>query len=87
MPRLGLVTILYKSDDVLEDFFRSLSLQTYRDFTLYMVDNSASPETDSVISACLKKYSIPQFEYIDSKANIGVAAGNNIGIKIGRAHV
>lgn len=81
MARLGLVTILYKSDEVLEDFFKSLHIQTFKDFSVYMVDNSASVRTNEIIASCLEKYLIPDFHHIDTGANIGVAAGNNIGIK------
>ncbi len=80
-PRLALVTILYQSDAVLDDFFKSLHAQTYQAFTIYVVDNSASPETDQVLADCMKRYPLAGFRYINSGANVGVAAGNNIGIR------
>ena len=36
---IGIVTVLYNSENVLEDFFRTLDRQTYRDFSLYVIDN------------------------------------------------
>jgi GT2 family glycosyltransferase len=81
MPTLGLITVLYNSDSVLEDFFAGISIQDYTDYKLYLIDNSANEITSSLIDNLLNKYSIADFEYIDSNGNIGVAAGNNIGIQ------
>lgn len=81
MPRLALVTILYQSDAVLDDFFRSLYAQSYQSFTIYVVDNSASPQTDQVLADCMNRYPLAGYHYINSGANVGVAAGNNIGIR------
>lgn len=81
MPRLALVTILYKCDDVLEDFFKSISIQTFKEYKLYLIDNSANEKTDRIIADCKNKYPITDFTYINANGNIGVAAGNNIGIK------
>jgi glycosyltransferase involved in cell wall biosynthesis len=84
MSKLALVTILYHADNVLEDFFASVSKQTYKNYTLYLIDNSANAKTDEVIAKCLKKFPIPSFNYIDSGGNIGVAAGNNWGIRLAK---
>jgi hypothetical protein len=81
MPHLGLVTVLYKSDDVLEEFFQSLHIQSYRDYHLYIIDNSPSSATDSVMAHVSKKYPLPGFTHIKAEGNIGVAAGNNRGIQ------
>lgn len=78
--RLALVTVLYRSDAVLPDFFRSLSLQTFRHFTLYVVDNSPQSTTEHMLQECLAQFPVPRYRYIDSGGNVGVAAGNNLGI-------
>lgn len=82
MARIGLVTVLYKCDEVLPDFFKSISIQTHKDYILYLIDNSASPETDAMISRCLAQYPVTAFKYVNTGGNIGVAAGNNAGIKL-----
>lgn len=79
--KVGLVTILFNSDDVLDDFFSSVSKQTFKSYKLYVVDNSANEKTDRILEDCLKKYPVSEYEYINTRGNIGVAAGNNIGIK------
>ena len=78
---IGIVSVLYKSDAVLPDFFESLARQTYQDFLLILVDNDANETTQSIIEMLNIQYSKIRIEYIDSNANIGVAAGNNVGIQ------
>lgn len=81
MPALALITVLYKSDSVLEDFFSGISKQNYTDYKLYVIDNSSNETTSSLINELIKKYPVANYEHIDTKGNIGVAAGNNVGIK------
>lgn len=81
MAKLGLVTVLYKSDDVLEGFFKSLSNQSYTDYHLYMIDNSPSEKTDELIKALLEKYPVSAYTHVKNTENVGVAKGNNQGIK------
>lgn len=82
MAKIGLVTVLFRSDEVLPDFFKSISQQTHKDYILYLVDNSESATTDAIISQCLKQYPVTAYRHIKTGGNIGVAAGNNTGIKL-----
>jgi GT2 family glycosyltransferase len=78
--KIGIVTVLYNSDSVLEEFFETLSNQTYQNFVLYVVDN-LSPDGSLILSRKLaEKYSFKTI-IIANDANYGVAKGNNIGIK------
>ncbi len=81
MARIGLVTVLFKSDDVLPDFFKSIAKQTHKDYILYLVDNSPAPPSDKIIEGCLAENIITQYRHIKNTENIGVAEGNNIGIR------
>lgn len=78
--KIGIVTVLYNSESVIKDFFESLSLQTYDNVILYVVDNK-SP--DNSVAECKKYESLLSFEvkYILNEENYGVAKGNNLGIK------
>ncbi len=82
MAKIGLVTVLFRSDEVLPDFFKSISRQTHKDYILYLVDNSESAATDAIISQCLEEYPVTAYRHIKTGGNIGVAAGNNTGIKL-----
>jgi GT2 family glycosyltransferase len=81
MAKIGLVTVLFKSDQVLPDFFKSIAKQTHKDYVLYLIDNSPAPSSDKVIEDCLAQNTITQYKHIKNSANIGVAEGNNIGIR------
>lgn len=82
MSKIGLVTVLYNSNNVLEGFFKSIALQTYKDFNLYIIDNTPSVETDELLSDILKRYDIINYNHIKNTANVGVAKGNNQGIEL-----
>ncbi len=81
MPKIGLVTVLFKSDDVLEGFFRSLSAQTFIDYHLYIIDNSPSPKTDAILQKLGLIYPIGPSTHLRNDENVGVARGNNQGIQ------
>jgi len=91
MAKIGLVTVLYKSDDVLEGFFKSISCQTYKNYILCLVDNSVNEVSNSLINKYLNEYPVTDHRHIKNSGNIGVAAGNNVGIhlalKEGCSHV
>jgi hypothetical protein len=81
MAKIGLVTVLFKSDDVLPGFFKSISEQTHKDYILYLVDNSVNEVSDTVIEKCLAEYPVTEYRHIKNAGNVGVAEGNNTGIK------
>ncbi|HAO47506.1 MAG TPA: glycosyltransferase family 2 protein [Ferruginibacter sp.] len=81
MGKIGLVTVLFKSDEVLPGFFASVSKQKYSNYILYLIDNSPNPVSDSIIEQCASQYPVTQWKHLKSPGNIGVAEGNNIGIR------
>jgi len=82
---LGLVTVLFNSDLVLDGFFRSVSLQDYKNYHLYLVDNSPNDYTRSLIAGLTKRYTLNNYTHIEVDGNCGVAKGNNIGIELSLA--
>lgn len=82
MSALSLITVLYQSQEVLADFFKSLVAQTYQDFDLYIYDNS--PDNLSYLAAqeYIQKYALEQQVYlIKNTENVGFAVANNQGIQ------
>jgi GT2 family glycosyltransferase len=78
--KLGLVTVLYNSPEILEDFFFSLSCQVEVDFHLYVIDNSSIPEPLSYSKILAQQYKL-SVTFIDNQGdNVGVAKGNNQGV-------
>jgi GT2 family glycosyltransferase len=81
---IGIVTVLFNSDDVLPGFFESLSRQQGVRYRLYVVDNS-NTDTGSVLSKMLAgRYGIHARVHFNN-ANVGVAKGNNQGIDMALA--
>lgn len=78
--KIGIVTVLYNSAPVLKDFFETLNIQTYKNFILYVVNNN-SPDNSLELVNEYSKNVFFKTVVINSKENVGVAAGNNLGIK------
>ncbi len=82
MNKIGIVTVLYNSEAVLKDFFESVSKQNYKNYILYIIDNLPSLESNILIENYTRDYGLENKTiYLPSAGNIGVAAGNNVGIK------
>lgn len=78
---IGIVTVLYNSNEVLPDFFSSLASQTNINYKLYVIDNSPN-NSGSVLSKELAASHNIKSEIIFNNENVGVARGNNQGIKL-----
>ncbi|MGL5594466.1 MAG: glycosyltransferase family 2 protein [Cetobacterium sp.] len=78
--KVGIVTVLYNSETVLKDFFLTLEEQNYKNIILYIVDNN-SPDNSYEMSKEYKIKSKYEIKILKNKDNLGVAEGNNIGIK------
>jgi GT2 family glycosyltransferase len=79
-PKIGLVTVLFNGVEVLEGFFESLSRQTYTNTVLYVIDNSPDDVALDEAKRLAEMYRI-RTEFINNRANLGVARGNNQGIE------
>lgn len=75
--RIGVVTVTYNSEMVLPDFLRSLEQQTCTDFILFAIDNASDDHTVRNLQAWLDS----RLVLITNPDNLGVAAGNNQGIR------
>lgn len=76
-PRIGVVTVLYNSARVLPDFLESLRSQTLSDFRLYAVDNASADGS----LALMATEDGARIRVIANTDNLGVAEGNNQGIR------
>jgi GT2 family glycosyltransferase len=75
--RVGVVTVTYNSGTVLPEFLRSLEQQTHTDFLLYTIDNASNDDT----LVQLRRWQDPRLVLMPNMVNVGVAAGNNQGIR------
>jgi GT2 family glycosyltransferase len=75
--KIGVVTVTYNSEPVLQEFLESLAAQTHGNFVLYIVDNASKDQT---LEIARKQPNIPAV-IIANHDNLGVAEGNNQGIR------
>ena len=75
--KIGVVTVTYNSEPVLQEFFDSLAGQTHRSFVLYVVDNASK---DNTLEMSRQRTDLPVV-IIANGENLGVAEGNNQGIR------
>ena len=81
LPKIGLVTVLYKSDNVLKGFFESLAAQSFDNYILFCIDNSPTEGTREIMADLSKLFNLTsKVRHIENDVNAGVAAGNNQGI-------
>jgi GT2 family glycosyltransferase len=74
---IGVVTVTFNSGSVLAGFMDSMLKQSHLEFILYIIDNASSDATLEVLS----EYKDPRIVLIPNDSNVGVAEGNNIGIR------
>ena len=77
MEKIGVVTVTYNSDKVLQPFLSDLFSQSFHNFNLYVIDNASEDKTLKI----LDDLNDNRVNQIRNHSNIGVAAANNIGIK------
>ena len=77
LGKIGVVTVTYNSEPVLQEFFDSLAAQTHRNFALYVIDNASK---DKTLEMTAQRTDLPVV-VIANGGNLGVAEGNNQGIR------
>jgi len=77
MDQVGLVTVTYNSEEVLPSFLECVWKQTFSNFLLYVIDNASNDGTINI----LKEHKDDRLRVFFNKKNVGVAAGNNQGVK------
>ncbi len=75
--KIGVVTVTFNSGHVLEQFLHSLASQTYGDFLVYAVDSGSQDNTIEL----LKAWADDRLRVIPNSINVGVAEGDNQGIR------
>lgn len=74
--KIGVVIVNYNGEEYQNDALRTIYGSTYKDIEVIIVDSNSK---DDSIKLAKKDY--PQVHYLMQDENVGVARGNNIGIK------
>lgn len=77
--KIGVVTITFNSGDVLLPFMECMKNQTHTDYILYIIDNISKDNTLEIVANYENDNRV---RLIKNKENVGVATGNNQGIKM-----
>src|SRR5215470_472939 len=75
--KIGVVTVTYNSEQVIDGFLTSLLAQTHERFVLYVVDNISSDATLARVAT----YNDARIRVVANHDNRGIAEGNNQGIR------
>jgi len=78
MSKVCIVIVNYNGAKYQNDCIRTLYQMTYTDFDIVIIDSGSH---DNSIELVKKEF--PEVIVLEQKDNVGVAAGNNIGIKYG----
>jgi len=84
---IGVVTVLFNSEDVLEGFIASLAgaaREAPFKMKLYCIDNSATAAGTEMAAKLCEQFGV-QGQFAFNGANVGVAAGNNQGLRLALA--
>ena len=77
-PRLGIVTVSYRSADHVEELLASVA-EHAPDAVVVVVDNSGDPATAGACAEDVDRTG--RTSYLDPNANLGYAAGVNVGVR------
>lgn len=80
MAKAGIIAVIYNQKHNLKPFFESLKLQSFKDFTVYFIDNN-SVDGSYDYAKILNEDQILDIRYIKQSQNTGYAGGNNTGAK------
>jgi len=75
--KVGVVTVTYNSERVIDAFMKCMLRQDYGSFILYVIDNCSSDATLQHIS----RHRDSRIVVVANRNNVGVAEGNNQGIR------
>lgn len=80
---IGVVTVLFNSEDVVLEFFKSLECQVESGdrMRVYVIDNSPTRACLDQCERLAQRFGVDAV-FVFNNANLGVAAGNNQGIKL-----
>jgi glycosyltransferase involved in cell wall biosynthesis len=71
MPKVAILLSTYNGEAYLKDFLDSISLQSFKDYTLYIRDDGSTDSTKKIISSSIFQNKIKFIN--DTKGNIGSA--------------
>jgi len=78
IQKIGIITINYNTEDLLEKLIRCLIRQSYQNWVLIIVNNSPD---NIAINKVIESYNDSRIILAGSNENLGYSKGNNLGFK------
>jgi GT2 family glycosyltransferase len=78
LSKIGIITVVTNEKHNLKNFYISVSSQTFKDFTVYFVDNNSSDGSPEYFKE-LNLNNTVNVIYITLEHNLGFSAGSNTG--------
>ncbi len=76
-PKIGIVIVNYNAEKYQNDAIRSIKAMDYSNYEIIIVDNNSTDNSIAILKSEFKDIIV-----VKMKDNLGVAAGNNAGIKL-----
>lgn len=80
-PLASIVIVNYNGDKFLDNLFRSLSNQTFKNFEVIFVDNASKDRSMHLVKKYLSSF---QMQVIKNTENVGFCLANNLGFQLSR---
>ena len=78
MDKIGIITVTFNSEKVLEPFLTCIQNQNYKNYILVIVDNDSSDLTLDILNQQFDN----RIKTIKNNSNLGVAKANNQGVDV-----
>ncbi|RPI17207.1 MAG: glycosyltransferase family 2 protein [Ignavibacteriae bacterium] len=78
MKKVGVILVVYNQKDNLRPLYESLCKQSYKNFTVYFIDNKSTDGSYGRSIELNQQFNL-DIKYISPGCNMGFAKGNNIG--------
>ncbi|MBS1729873.1 MAG: glycosyltransferase family 2 protein [Bacteroidetes bacterium] len=82
MDKIGYISVLFGQENLLQDYFKSIALQSCPVYGIYLIDNSPSAEMMTMVQAMKDRYPLLDIKYVQNTRNLGAAKANNKGIQM-----
>jgi GT2 family glycosyltransferase len=76
--KIGVVTINFNTEDMLDRLIKCFNAQTYKKWIMVIVNNS---DNDATIKEVIKNYDDEQIKLLSINKNVGYSRGNNAGFE------
>lgn len=83
MPKFSIITPQYNSFDLMDEYFKSLESQTFKDFEVIIVDDCSTDDSYEKLQEYVKGSSL-NIRLLQSRSNQGPGNARNLGVEVAK---